>query len=92
MLAFPIRLDGNGALATVDDASPQAAQQLARAVIATRPGERPLAPAYGIPDPSDGVDAGVVKALVSLCEPDIIVTDVRVEGEQVEVVTEWSQP
>lgn len=91
MIAFPIRFDGSGHLATVADYSPQAARQLTHGVVATRPGERPLAPAYGTPDPSDGVDPGIVGALVALCEPELSVRAVTVSGQQADVDAEWSQ-
>lgn len=91
MIAFPIRLDGAGSLAVVDDMSAAAVRQLVRAVIGTRPGERPLAPAYGIPDPADGADPGVIAALVAMCEPEVAVRSVVVDGDRVDVTAEWRQ-
>lgn len=91
MIAFPIRLNGAGSLAVVGDDSSTAATQLAHAVVSTRVGERPLAPAYGIPDPTDGADPGVIAALVALCEPELTVTNVRTGDSRVEVDVEWSQ-
>lgn len=90
MIAFPIRLDGSGRLASVGDYTPEAARQLVRAVVSTRPGERPLAPGYGIPDPTDGIEVGVIAALVTMCEPEISVRAVQVRADEVDIDAEWS--
>lgn len=91
MIASPPRIGANGELVTIDDYSPQAATQLARAVVSTRIGEMPLAPAYGIPDPTDtAANPGVIAALVAMCEPELAVTDVRMDGGAIDVDVEWS--
>lgn len=91
MIAFPLRLDGSGSLAVVDDFSDAAVRQLARAVVGTRPGERPLAPAYGTPDPTDDADPGVIGALITMCEPEVAVHSVIVDSGRVDVVAQWRQ-
>jgi hypothetical protein len=52
MLAFPFRLGPSGHLVTVDDTSDEGTSQLIAAAVLTRPGERPLYPTFGIPDPT----------------------------------------
>lgn len=52
MLAFPFRVGPAGHLGTVDDTSDEGISQLIAAAVLTRPGERPLYPTFGIPDPT----------------------------------------
>ncbi len=52
MLAFPLRLGPSGHLVTVDDTSDAGIGQLIAAAVLTRPGERPLYPSFGTPDPT----------------------------------------
>lgn len=76
-LTHPIRLDSNGAMSTVDESSDRFAGQLAGVVLATGAGERPLAPEYGLMDPSATViSLSVIAATVARCEPDLTVRDI----------------
>lgn len=80
MLSFPLRLAPNGALATVEQASPDGAAEELAQLILTRRGERPLVPAYGLEDPvAAGVDAGELAALVELFGPPVTLLDVGLE-------------
>lgn len=78
VLSHPLRLDAQGALATVDDTSPTGAAELAVHVLATVQGERPLAPTWGVPDlpGRDDVDLDVIAAAVEASEPDLTVTQI----------------
>lgn len=72
VLSHPMRLDNAGSMVTIDDGSDRHAAELAGVVIATITAERPLAPEYGLPDPTaSGVSADVVAAAVNRCEPDL---------------------
>ena len=80
MISFPMRLDSNGAIVTVDDYSARAAAEVAGHVIACRRGERPLAPSYGLPDPSVvGIDASVVAGAIAACEPEVRALQVSID-------------
>lgn len=79
VISHPFRLDSAGNVVTIDAGSPRQAAELAGHVVACQVGERPLAPAYGLPDPSgQELDAAVVEAAVQLCEPDLTVTSASV--------------
>lgn len=80
VLSHPIRLDNDGAMVTMDDGSDRQAAELSGVIIATSTGERPLAPEYGLPDPSaTGLTQEVVVAAVTRCEPDLAVTTASIE-------------
>lgn len=87
ILSHPFRLDAAGRVVTVDQGSDEAnAEQLA-VLLLTRPGSRPLAPSFGIPDPTfEGVDAGAITAAVGAFGPDVEIRDVTAQdgrpGEQ----------
>ena len=96
VLAHPLRLDGNGSFAVVEQGGPPQAQQLALAIHSTFTQERPLAPDFGIVDPvGTGLTAGEVRAAVALCEPDLTVLDVTITGptdhrQRVVVTVAWA--
>lgn len=94
VFAHPLRLDNDGAIATVDQGSLVQAQQLAIAIVSTHLGERALAPDFGIFDPvAVGTSRAEIVAAVDLCEPDLTVTGVEIsqaEGRQsVNVTVAW---
>lgn len=97
MISFPLRLDSSGGVITVDDYSARAAAEIAGHVIACRRGERPLAPSYGLPDPSViGIDASVVAGAIASCEPEVRALQVSIDPassdrSRVQVDVEWSQ-
>jgi hypothetical protein len=76
VLAFPLRLAGNGSLATVEQGSAAHAAQIALAAAVTRPGERPLSPLYGSVDPAGGDDLSVVAAGIEASEPGLLVDEI----------------
>lgn len=93
VLAHPFRLDGSGAVATVEQGSLIHAAQLAQAVVATVVGERELAPDFGIPDPTGrGVSVEGIVAAIGICEPDLTVVSVEVDGgeqQDVSITVAW---
>lgn len=95
VFAHPFRLDGSGNVSTVEQGSLLHAGQLAQAVVSTVTGERDLAPDFGIADPSGvGVSAEGIYAAMSICEPDVTVTDVEITGgneQNVTVSVAWTQ-
>jgi hypothetical protein len=82
ILSHPFRIAGNGVVATVEQTSDQGyAEQLA-VLILTEIGERPLAPGFGITDPTfSTLDPADIAAGLTAYGPDIRVVDVRVEYE-----------
>lgn len=80
ILSHPFRLARDGTVATVEQTDDQAhAEQLA-VVIATRRGERPLAPTFGITDPAFGtVDAAELAASVATFGPPVTIAEVAVD-------------
>lgn len=94
VFAHPLRLDSEGAFATIDQGSVRQAQELAIAIVSTFLDERPLAPDFGIFDPvAVGTSQAEVTAAVDLCEPDLRVVGVDIsqsEGRQrVNVTVAW---
>ena len=88
VLSHPMRLDNAGAMVTIDDGSDRHAAELAGVIIATGVAERPLAPEYGLPDPTaSGVSADVVAAAVSRCEPELEVISTTVDTATTEIYT-----
>lgn len=77
ILSHPFRLLPDGSAATVEQDTDEAnAEQLA-VLLLTRPGERDLAPGYGVSDPAfAGVDPSEVVAAVNAFGPDVTVTAV----------------
>lgn len=98
VFAHPLRLDGDGAFATVEQGSDRQAQQLAVGIVSTFLTERPLAPDFGIFDPVDvGTSAAEIVAAVDLCEPDLTVIDVAIADsrndahQRVSVTVAWAE-
>lgn len=96
VFAHPLRLDGDGQIATVEQGSNDQAQQLAIGIVSTFLGERLLAPDFGIFDPvAVGTSTAEVTAAVDLCEPDLTVLGVEVTqtgGRQaVDVTVAWDE-
>lgn len=79
VFAHPFHVAPDGAVVTVEQWSDAQARQLVQSVVSTVVGERAMAPAFGVSDPTGrGVDAEEVWAAVELCEPDLRITDVTV--------------
>lgn len=80
ILSHPLRLDSDGAMVTLEDGSDRHAAEVSGMVVATSSGERPLAPEYGLPDPSAaGLSQEVIVAAVTRCEPDLAVASSSID-------------
>lgn len=97
VLSHPLRLDSAGAMVTIEDGSDRHAAELAGVVVATGVAERPLAPEYGLPDPTaSGVSPDVIAAAVSRCEPelDVVSTAITASSDDtstVQLSVIWSE-
>lgn len=88
-LAHPFRLDSAGSAAVIPQSGERHAVEIVRHIVACRIGERPLAPVWGISDPvAGGVDEADIRAAVSRCEPDIVISGVTLtpEGNTLDIV------
>lgn len=86
VLAWPFRFSAGQAATVEQDSEADLSQQVAL-VLLTRRGERPLAPAFGLDDPTNrSVDAGEITAAVAAGVPGITVTDVQVRPESASTV------
>lgn len=78
LLAYPFTTTVGGLVATVDHESSAAKAQQVAVLVATRLGERPLVPGFGITDPAfRGLRAVEVRAAVELFGPTVDVVEVR---------------
>lgn len=77
LLAHPLRLRSDGTLATVEaDTDDHYAQDIA-VTIGTHVGERPLVPAFGLPDPTfDRLRIAELSAQVATWGPPVAIVDV----------------
>lgn len=96
-LAHPFRITAaNGRAATVDPGSPGHAAQLAGHVLSCTPGQRGLAPMFGLPEQIGGqVDPAQVQAALLTCAPELAVDAVTVtaaaDGQvEVSVTVAWA--
>lgn len=79
ILSFPFRFTTSGQAATVEQGTEQANREQIAVLCLTVTGERPLAPSFGITDPTfGGVEPSEVIAGVAAHGPDVQITDVRV--------------
>lgn len=77
VLAYPFALTPAGYIAVVEDGSDDADAQAIAALVSTRLGERPLVPAFGVPDPVYGrLEAADVAAGLAQFGPPLTVVDV----------------
>ena len=79
LISHPFRLEANGAVATVEDGTEEAAAEGIAVLVLTRRGERDLVPGFGMTDPTFD-ELSVAELNVGLAEygPDVIVTDVAI--------------
>lgn len=80
LIAYPFRLAPTGAVAVVEEGTDeQLAMELAAAVL-TRPGERELAPLFGIADPVfAGFEPDALRLHVDLFGPPVSVDEVSLQ-------------
>jgi hypothetical protein len=96
LISFPFRLDGTGAIASVEqDTDAEIEQQLAVATL-TRPGERITVPTFGVADPAFA--RFLTGSLQRHCldfGPNIQIKEVRAKltpEDTEEVAIEWNRP
>lgn len=78
VLSWPLTI-ADGDFASIEQWSDIQAQQTAEHIVSTDIGERPMAPAFGIPNPVGfGVSEAQIREAVTLCEPDLEVTGVDI--------------
>jgi hypothetical protein len=79
VLSHPFRIQPNGRAATVEQDSDDQRAELIAAIVLTRPGERQLAPGFGIPDPAfTGIDVAALEGATSVFGPPVSVRDVTI--------------
>lgn len=79
LLSHPFRLEANGAVATVEDGTEEAAAEGIAVLVLTRRGERDLVPGFGMTDPTfDALSVAELNVGLAEYSPDVIVTDVAI--------------
>lgn len=77
ILSFPMRIQANGRLATVEQNSDDHLAEELAIICLSRPGERELVPEFGIDDPAfDEIHPDQVRAQASIFEVPVDVIDV----------------
>lgn len=85
VLAFPFRIDAKGEVPLVVQGSDAHLAQQAFEFVSTRPGELPLAPSYGLFDPSFRiVEEGEIVSGLAVYHPDINIVNVNIGATSVE--------
>ena len=80
-LAHPFRVDASGAAVTLEQGSARHAAEACGHVVSCEAGERPLAPLWGLMDPTGTrVNADEITATIGYAEPALLVS--RVEGAE----------
>jgi phage baseplate assembly protein W len=94
-LTHPFRITAQRRAATMPLGGAAHAAQLAGHVLSTTPGERGLAPEFGLPDPTGGqIDPAQIAAALTLCAPELDVEALTVtqtaDGQvDVTVTVDW---
>lgn len=96
-LSHPFRLGADGRPATITQGTPRHAAEQAAHILACRPGERGLAPEWGLPDPvGQDLDEDLIAATITACEPDLDCRAVTIDGNpdgtvRIRVDVEWAE-
>lgn len=78
-LAHPFRVDASGAAVTLEQGSARHAAEACGHIVSCEAGERPLAPLWGLMDPTGTrVNADEIHAVIGYAEPALLVTRVEV--------------
>ncbi len=78
-LAHPFRVDASGAAVTLEQGSARHAAEACGHIVSCEAGERPLAPLWGLMDPTGTrVNADEVRATIGYAEPALAVARVEV--------------
>jgi len=87
-LAHPFRVDANGAVVTLEQGSARHAAECCGHIVSCEAGERPLAPLWGLMDPTGTrVNADEITATIGYAEPALLVTRVEVTESNDNTVT-----
>jgi len=95
-LAHPFRIDANGAAVTLEQGSARHAAECCGHIVSCEAGERPLAPLWGLMDPTGTrVNADEITATIGYAEPALLVARVEVTESNDNTVTvdidvDWS--
>lgn len=89
ILSHPFRITAAGTAATLDADGPAACAQTAGHVLACQHGERPLAPMFGLPDPTGAaqVSPDLVRAALGVCAPELRTDTVNIHTDPGGTVT-----
>ncbi len=78
-LAHPFRVDASGAAVTLEQGSARHAAEACGHIVSCEAGERPLAPLWGLMDPTGTrVNADEITATIGYAEPALLVARVEV--------------
>lgn len=95
LISFPLRLDGSGAFASVEQGSDAEIEEQIAIGMLTRPGERITVPTFGVNDPA--FNTFLPGALTRQCQdfgPDVTIKTVSInkltEGRE-QVVVNWER-
>ncbi len=78
-LAHPFRIDANGAAVTLEQGSARHAAEACGHIVSCEAGERPLAPLWGLMDPTGTrINPDEITATIGYAEPALLVTRVEV--------------
>ena len=78
-LAHPFRIDANGAAVTLEQGSARHAAEACGHIVSCEAGERPLAPLWGLMDPTGTrINPDEIRAVVGYAEPALLVTRVEI--------------
>ena len=95
-LAHPFRIDANGAAVTIEQGSARHAAECCGHAVSCEAGERPLAPLWGLIDPTGTrINPDEIRAVVGYAEPALAVARVEVIERNDNTVTvdidvDWS--
>ena len=95
-LAHPFRVDASGAAVTLEQGSARHAAEACGHIVSCEAGERPLAPLWGLMDPTGTrVNADEITATIGYAEPALLVARVEVTESNDNTVTvdidvDWS--
>ena len=95
-LAHPFRIDANGAAVMLEQGSARHAAEACGHIVSCEAGERPLAPLWGLMDPTGTrINPDEIRAVIGYAEPALLATRVEVIESNDNTVTvdidvDWS--
>lgn len=95
VMSFPMRLDGPGRIASVEQDSDAHVEELIAVAMLTRPGERITVPSFGVADPAFArFQLGALERHCLDFGPDVQILGVSAElvaGDREQVVINWER-